>query len=286
MADCSSSRAPRARARDALQVRVTSGSGVATAAATVGDATLSVAVMGVSTAPRARWIGPVIDTTGSMQDEIAYLQTEVADTAARIVGDFPNVTQRWALILYRTRMNVRRPSFDFTLAVDLPVAVAAQTADGGDDYPEAPEQASPSHDADIQSECRPPDGVLDCGCAHHDVAGADEFADILAAQRLGIHLYPIAASGSNDLVEYTMRTAAEATGGRYLFLTSDSGIGGAHQEPTIPCYYVTTLNRAMPHGGEELTGGRSRWPLATCCGPRAIPWPAGARWVAARPNAL
>jgi hypothetical protein len=42
-----------------------------------------------------------------------------------------------------------------------------------------------------------------------------------------------------------MRTAAEVTGGRYLFLTSDSGIGGSHAEPHIPCYYVTTLAAAM-----------------------------------------
>ena len=62
-----------------------------------------------------------------------------------------------------------------------------------------------------------------------------------AFSRCGIHLYPVAASGIDDLAEFTMRTAAEVTGGRYLFLTNDSGIGGSHAEPHIPCYYVTTL---------------------------------------------
>jgi hypothetical protein len=79
--------------------------------------------------------------------------------------------------------------------------------------------------------------------------------DVLLAQRLGIHLYPIAASGADDLVEYTMRTAAEVTGGRYLFLTDDSGIGGSHDEPTIPCYFVTSLSHAMIRmAAMELTG--------------------------------
>jgi hypothetical protein len=74
-----------------------------------------------------------------------------------------------------------------------------------------------------------------------------------------------------------MRTAAQVTGGRYLFLTDDSGIGGAHQEPTIPCYFVTALSRAMIRmAAMELSGtnvavaprrchpdGRQsrRWPL-------------------------
>ena len=79
--------------------------------------------------------------------------------------------------------------------------------------------------------------------------------DVLLAQRLGIHIYPIAASGVDDLAEYTMRTAAQVTGGRYLFLTDDSGIGGAHKEPTIPCYFVTALSRAMIRmAAMELSG--------------------------------
>ena len=68
---------------------------------------------------------------------------------------------------------------------------------------------------------------------------------LAAATSKAIHIYPVAASGIDDLGEFTMRTAAEVTGGRYLFLTNDSGIGGGHAEPHIPCYYVTTLASAM-----------------------------------------
>jgi hypothetical protein len=38
---------------------------------------------------------------------------------------------------------------------------------------------------------------------------------------------------------------SQATLGRYLFLTDDSGVGGSHMEPTIPCYNVQRLNNLV-----------------------------------------
>ena len=80
---------------------------------------------------------------------------------------------------------------------------------------------------------------------HHVGKQANVVSALASATTKGIHFYPVAASGIDDLGEFTMRTAAEVTGGRYLFLTNDSGIGGGHAEPHIPCYYVTTLASAM-----------------------------------------
>jgi hypothetical protein len=98
---------------------------------------------------------------------------------------------------------------------------------------------------------------------HHAGREATMMQDILMAQGLGVRIYPIAASGTTELLEYTMRSAAQVTGGRYIFLTSDSGIGGAHKEPTIPCYLVTSLDRAMYRMIKmELTGTDSP-PAAT-----------------------
>ena len=135
--------------------------------------------------------------------------------------------------------------------------LAAQAADGGGDYPEAPEQAlaklttlSFSQGSNV---ARMAFWIADA--PHHIGQEGVMATDILQAQKLGIHLYPIAASGADQLLEYTMRTAAEGTGGRYLFLTDDSGIGGSHEEPSIPCYFVTTLSHAMSRmAAMELTG--------------------------------
>ncbi|MFW6369521.1 MAG: VWA domain-containing protein, partial [Myxococcota bacterium] len=68
---------------------------------------------------------------------------------------------------------------------------------------------------------------------------------IAGARGKGIRFYPIAASGADTLAEHTMRTLAQVTGGRFIFLTDDSGVGNSHLEPTIPCYHVTRLDQAM-----------------------------------------
>jgi hypothetical protein len=208
--------------------------------------------------PRALDLALVIDTTGSMQDEIDYLKAEVSDIAGRITADFPNVTQRWALVLYRdTGDEYVVRSFDFTSSLStFQSRLAAQMAGGGGDYPEAPDQGL----AALNTLSFNPDAVARLAfwiadAPHHVGREAAMVSNFLTAQQLGIHIYPVAASGANDLVEYTMRTAAEVTGGRYLFLTNDSGIGGSHQEPTIPCYFVTTLGHAMVRmAAMELTG--------------------------------
>ena len=242
-----------------LQLAVKVGTQTATATAQVGDAAVSVVVAGATSAPpTALDLALVIDTTGSMGDEIDYLKVEVKDIAARIAADFPNVAQRWALILYRDEGDeyvVR--SFDFTDSLTtFQSRLAAQSAGGGGDYPEAPERALaklPTLSFSQNAAARMAFWIADT--PHHAGREGTMVNDVLLAQRLGIHLYPIAASGADDLVEYTMRTAAEVTGGRYLFLTDDSGIGGSHDEPTIPCYFVTSLSRAMIRmAAMELTG--------------------------------
>jgi hypothetical protein len=68
---------------------------------------------------------------------------------------------------------------------------------------------------------------------------------VRAAAQADVHLYPIGASGVDELAELSMRQSAQLTLGRYLFLTDDSGIGNGHKEPTLPCYFVTRLDHAM-----------------------------------------
>jgi hypothetical protein len=89
---------------------------------------------------------------------------------------------------------------------------------------------------------------------HADRAAAMKTA-IVAAQTQGIHIYPVASSGIDDFTELTMRAAAQLTGGRYLFLTNDSGVGNSHKEPSIPCYFVTKLDDAILRMVDiEMTG--------------------------------
>ena len=65
----------------------------------------------------------------------------------------------------------------------------------------------------------------------------------------------MAASGADDLTELTMREGAQLTGGRFLFLTDDSGVGNSHLTPRVPCFFVTKLDAAILRMVDiELTG--------------------------------
>jgi hypothetical protein len=244
-----------------VQIAASLGAVTAATQAVVGDASALIQLPNVTAAPPAALdLALVIDTTGSMGDEIDYLKVEVRDIAARIADDFPNVAQRWALIVYRDVGDayvVR--SFDFGPSLTVfQTSLAAQSAGGGGDYPEAPDQALAK--LTTLSWRQPQDSAARMAfwladAPHHTGREGSIVNSVLLAQRLGIHIYPIAASGTDDVTEYSMRTAAQVTGGRYLFLTDDSGIGGAHMEPTIPCYFVTALNRAMIRmAAMELSG--------------------------------
>lgn len=60
-----------------------------------------------------------------------------------------------------------------------------------------------------------------------------------------VRIVPVAASGVEDSAQYIMRAMAVLTGGRYIFLTDDSGVGNAHAEPDVACYLVTRLDQLI-----------------------------------------
>jgi hypothetical protein len=201
-------------------------------------------------APREKLdVSLVIDTTGSMGDEIRYLQSEFLALSTAIEEKYPNAEQRWSLVLYRDMGDeyVTR-FFDFRDdAMEFRDKLAEQSAGGGGDFPEAPDAAL---DAMAKLAWRTDEKVARLAfwvadAPHHDNKAADMLKAIRGAREIGVHLYPVASSGVDELTEVSMRSAAQLTGGRYLFLTDDSGVGGAHKEPTIPCYFVTKLDKAI-----------------------------------------
>jgi hypothetical protein len=191
----------------------------------------------------------VIDTTGSMGDEIRYLQSEFDALARTIQARYPNAAQRWSLVLYKDYFDeyvVRW--FDFRSdTVEFRTKLDTASAGGGGDFPESPDQAlGIAHRLSWRPDPTNARVMFWVADAPHHADKAQPMADAIRATRdKGIHMYPVAASGIDDLTEHTMRTAAQLTGGRYLFLTDDSGVGGAHKEPRLPCYFVTKLNSAI-----------------------------------------
>lgn len=209
----------------------------------------------------------VIDTTGSMGDEIRYLQREFDDLAATIAARYPQAAQRWSLVLYRDQTDdyvVRW--FDFR---DSPSAfrdkLATASAGGGGDLPEAPDRAlEVAHKLSWRRDPQTARLLFWVADAPHHVGNEGRLANALRGARdAGIHVYPVAASGVDDLAEHAMRSAAQLTGGRYLFLTDDSGLGNRHAEPHVPCYFVTQLDRAILRMIDIEMTGRYREPEAT-----------------------
>jgi hypothetical protein len=76
-------------------------------------------------------------------------------------------------------------------------------------------------------------------------------------RKKGVVIYPVACKNYDDPCEFIMRTSALLTGGQFLFLTDDSGVGGKHDEPHIPYYKVQRLEQLMIRMiASELSGKR------------------------------
>jgi hypothetical protein len=204
----------------------------------------------------------VLDTTGSMGDELAYLQSEFDAIAAKLRGRFPNVTPRWSLVLYRDKGDayVTRPFAFTTDTTKFRKDLRAQSAGGGGDMPEAVVEGLSEG---LRQSWRTQDDVAKIAfwvadAPAHPGEGRQLANVIRDAKKKGVHIYPIASSDADDAAEYQMRSAAQMTGGRYMFLTNDSGVGNDHAEPHIPCYNVTKLDDAIVRMIEtEITGRRA-----------------------------
>ncbi len=189
-----------------------------------------------------------IDATGSMGDELSFLQAEVQTIVDHVTEAFPGVSVRMGFVIYRDiGDDFVTQSFPFTGERDaFSAALAKHRANGGGDYPEAAEAAL---EKSLELGWR--DGNVARLLFHIADAPAHssnyrKFLDAAnAARSRGIRIYPLAASGTAKEAEYLMRSAALLTGGRYLFLTDDSGIGNAHQEPSIPCFQVQRLDELL-----------------------------------------
>lgn len=187
----------------------------------------------------------VLDTTGSMADELAYLQTELRAIFDDLEREYRQLDVRFAMVVYRDTgdaYTVR--GLDFTRDFDaFEAALAEQYADGGGDNPEAVHTAFESA---AELEWRSP---TEAARVVVHVADAPPHAERMTAalravdelRRQGTAIYPVAASGTDQEAEFFMRATALMTAGQYVFLTDDSGYGNPHREASQACFDVSTL---------------------------------------------
>ena len=192
----------------------------------------------------------LIDTTGSMGDEIDRLKDSVRSVAERISALPGDTDLRLGMTVYRDRgdLFVTR-TFDFTSSVDIfKTALAEVRADGGGDTPEDLNAAL--HEAVTKPSWRGDDTVklvflVADAPPHLDYQGGDDYAaDVRTAARRGIKIMPIASSGLDDQGEYVFRQLAQITMGRFTFLTygADGASPGDETDHHVSDYAVLALD--------------------------------------------
>lgn len=194
----------------------------------------------------------IVDTTGSMSDELKYLQKELESVISRAAKANGNIPVRLSVTFYRDDGDeyvVR--DFDFTDNISEAInSLNAQSSDGGGD---SPEKVNAALDAVInklswnESSTKLAFIILDAPPHAEDRNAVEEMNSLtVQAAAKGIRLIPILASGGDKETEFLMRDFALKTGGSYLFLTDDSGVSvGGHIEPTVGEYTVRKLNELM-----------------------------------------
>ena len=190
----------------------------------------------------------VFDATGSMGDELRYLQAEMKDVIARASDATGGLNIRTGAVVYRdhsdeyiTRLSRLTDDIKTTQAF-----IDKQEANGGGDYeeavPEALMAAMNSAGWNESARARIAFLILDAPC-HTDSASLSLLHEqVLNAAALGVRIVPVVCSGLGESGEYLLRSIALATNGTSFFLTDDSGIGHTHLKPTTDSLKVEHLN--------------------------------------------
>jgi hypothetical protein len=193
----------------------------------------------------------VVDATGSMQDELSYLKTEVLDVINRAKNNNPGLTLSTSAVFYRdigdeyvTRIsnftNNTNTSIDF---------IKNQIATGGGDFPEAVDIALDKSVNELSwlpgAKTRILFLILDA--PPHKLSSNIMMVQngIAKAAEKGIKVIPISASGVDKETEFLLRFMAISTNGTYVFITNDSGIGNNHIAASVGPYQVEYLNNLM-----------------------------------------
>ena len=195
----------------------------------------------------------ILDTTGSMSDELLYLQADFS----KIMEDVAVKNIAYSMNFYRDEGDeyVTRTNPFSTNVKELQDLLNAECADGGGDFPEAVHTIL---DETINSKEWDKDAVkiafLIFDAPPHYGVEESLKASIASAARQGIHLIPVVSSGSDRETELFGRSLSIMTDGEYVFLTDDSGIGGSHLKPIIGPHDVEKLHDVIVNLIEEYSG--------------------------------
>lgn len=193
----------------------------------------------------------VVDATGSMGDEISFLQAEMSDVIFQSKQISNKLNFRFANVYYRDAGDsyvTKSMNFNRILS-ESDAFINEQAAGGGGDFPEAMDVGLDSaiNNLSWSENARARILFLVLDAPPHQGSQINESLQrlILQAAEKGIRIVPIGASGIDKSTEYLMRALALGTNGTYTFLTDHSGIGNSHIKPSTDSYEVETLNAIL-----------------------------------------
>ena len=194
----------------------------------------------------------LLDSTGSMSDEIGRIKESLLSISARI-SDLPSQPDlRFGMVAYRDRGDdyITRV-FDFDNDVHRFAGTIREVhADGGGDEPESLNEAL--HVAVHKPNWRLGNAIrlvflVADAPPHMDYPEDYNYAEeMVEAHRRGIKVFSIATSGLNDAGEYIFRQVAQHTMGRFIFILY--GGGTPHQ---VSDYTVENLDDLVVRLVEE-----------------------------------
>jgi len=182
----------------------------------------------------------VLDTTGSMSEEIASVKSTIQKVAESLSSS--QIRVRMGLVEYKDRSDAYVTKV-YPISTDLNAfgqRVAGLTAGGGGDMPEdmnaglhvALTQLDWSSDSVARLAF-----VIGDAPPHLDYDGPDYAQDIRTASHKGIQLFTIAASGMDATGQAVWRQMAQFTGGTNMFVlrggAGPQSVGGG--DPTASC---------------------------------------------------
>ncbi len=195
----------------------------------------------------------VVDATGSMDDEITFLQSDLLEIIDKIGLSFPEIEMRVGSVFYRCIGNSYTTTSS-ALSGDISQTtrfIARQSAGegGAEAVEEAMATAVDSLGWSDHARSRIMFLVLDEQPLTKDEIIAKVKSYTIKAAEMGIRIVPVVASAETmenaASLEYLMRSIALTTNGSYVFLTDHSNIGNEHAKPVTDKYEVELLNSLL-----------------------------------------
>lgn len=178
----------------------------------------------------------IVDATGSMGDEINYLKKELMNVILNAQRLLPCSDIRLGTVFYKDIGDEYLTRYSpFTNRIEDAVGfIQDQYAGGGGDYPEAVDAGL----SDGLNKLRWSDYahskiaflILDAPPHEQKKIEINRLSKEYAKK--GIRIIPIAASGINKPTEFLLKQLAVLTGGEYIYITDDSGVGNSHIKPS------------------------------------------------------